>query len=197
MKVKVLALGLACLLFTLIIYSQSLEEKSHFRNTYWGMSKEQVIEIEGIPKRDEIVEGLNTIVYDSKINEKRCAIIFFFAENKLVSSKYHFLHKHVNRNLYIFDYDSLKKNLIKKYGESKEHKVIWLNNLYKNKPNDIGRAFSYGHVRLFTKWETQETNIFLGMMGDNYKIKLIIEYSSIKYTDLKKKIKEKAKKKIW
>ena len=195
MKIKIV-FSLLIILY-ISIYAWQTEEKTHFRNTHWGMSKEQVIETEGKPVRDEIVEGLNAIAYDSKIDEKHCAIIYYFAENKLVSSKYHFLHNHINLNLYLFDFANLKKNLIKKYGEPKEHKPVWLNDLYKNSPDDIGRAISYGHLKLLTKWETPETNIFLGIMGDNYKIKLIIEYSSIKYADLKKRIKEKAKKAIW
>lgn len=203
MKTKILTLILVYLFCWISIQSQEAktqeeaELKPHFRQARWGMSKEQIIELEGKPTEEDKKEGLNLIVYDSEIDNKRCAILFIFAEDKLVRTKYHFLHNHINKNLYIHDYRKIRESLIGKYAEPKENKTVWLNNLYKNDPDDWGRAIGYGHLRYFAKWEMSETSIFLNLSGDNRKINLTVEYTSIELAELEKKVKEKANKKIW
>lgn len=195
MKIKIFALGLFCLISCILINSQEVGT-TQFTETKWGMTKEEVIKLEGKPVREKEEQGILMIVFESEIDNKECDILYFFAENKLVRTRYHFTHSHVNKNLYINDFYEIEKQLVEKYGETKDGKV-WLNKLYTSDPDDWGSAVGYGQLRYYAEWELPETHINLVLTGNNQHVALFIEYKSVKYKDLEEKVRKKAKQKIW
>ena len=160
----------------------------NFRKTVWGMSKSQVKATEsGKPKKEDD----STFVYVGRVSGMNALIIYIFAENKLVRAKYLFREQHSNENDYISDYDNLKKALVKKYGKVKDEKSVWRDDLYKDNYSKWGFAVSLGHRIYYSQWETKDTEIFLVLSGENYKIDLVAEYCSKVLKDLEKKVREK------
>ncbi len=150
-----------------------------------SMNQEQVKEAE---KELEIVSDYEIILsYEDRILELDCSIIYFFAGEKLVRTKYFFTEKHSNKNDYITDYDTLRTALSKKYGEPLYSNRRWVNDLYKDDPQDWGLAISLGHMEDYTKWETLQTGIFLILYGHNYEIFLEIGYTGKELAELEEK----------
>jgi hypothetical protein len=158
-----------------------------FRKTTWGMSKSQVKATEVGPpdERDDVLS------YSIEIAGMRCFLVYIFVEDKLVRAKYRFAAEHSNKNDYIEDYLDLKKTLEKKYGELKEDDVLWKDNLYRKDSSERGFAVSLGHLSYYSEWDTENTAILLFLTGENYTIKLGIEYSSKVLKNLENKTREK------
>lgn len=158
-----------------------------FRRTTWGMSKSQVKATEtGLPSKDDD----SMLVYKEQVSGKDALIAYIFTEDKLVRAKYIFVEKHSNENDHITDYDDLKEALEKKYGKSKDTEKIWRNELYKSDYSKWGFAVGLGHLVYYTSWKTENTDIILGLSGENYEVKLVAEYSSIALDGLEKKARE-------
>lgn len=164
-------------------------EKYNFRKANWGMSREQVRATED--KKPDF-EDDTSLGYDVKINGKDFRCIYGFLEDKLYNGGYGFAGKHTNDNLYIDDYEELKKILTKKYGKPKtDLPGIWKNNLYKNDRSHWGMAISVGHLVYAAQWETSTTTISMMISGDNFKISLTLTYDSKELREWAKRIKEK------
>ena len=181
-------------IFTLSLYATE-GTKYDFRKTNWGMSKEQVKEIED--KKPDFEDDA-TLGYDVKIGGDDFACMYSFLQNKLYNSGYVFTGKHTNKNLYINDYKKLKETLTKKYGEPiKDIPGVWKNDLYKSDKQNWGMAVSVGHLVYGTSWETSTTKISLMLSGDNFKISLVVSYTSKELEEWADKIREeKAKSKF-
>jgi hypothetical protein len=159
-----------------------------FRNTKWGMSKQDVITSETLKPAEK---HPNMIMYKSKLMGDNVFIIYIFVDDKVVRSKYILAEQHSNKNDYIRHYEKYKEALIKKYGKPNEDETWWRNELYKDDPSHWGMAVSMGHLIYFSKWETPETIIFAMLNGDNFEISCGIEYTSKKYEHLEKEQKDK------
>jgi len=162
--------------------------KKHFRNTRWGMNKENVLKIEGRPQKQETSEGLDIFQYPKKILNMDCLIGYVFAEDKLAKTKYSFFSRHENKDLYIQDYEKIKKILTQKYGKPQYQKVFWQDPEYKDKRSSWGKAVSSGRLEFASGWQDSETEILLRLFGWDGRIFLVAEYSSLKYKDLANKI---------
>ncbi len=172
--------------------NQESSSQTDFRDTKWGMSKEEIRKIE---KAKLIKEEGNLMFYEGQVGGKICLIVYIFVQDKLVRSKYMVTEKHTNQNDYISDYKSLKELLTQKYGKPTEDDEFWKNDLYKDDYSQWGFAVSLGHHSYYTIWETPSTKIFDSLTGDNYRITLQIEYVSKQFKDLEKKVKEEEEKK--
>jgi hypothetical protein len=165
------------------ILSKNKVSKYNFRKTIWGMNPKEVrLQEKGEPG---FVQE-NALGYQKKLLGFETYVMYVFAKNKLFRAKYALIEKHSNKNSYISDFNTLKESLIKKYGKSKNDKVYWLNDLYKDDYSHWGMAISIGHLSYYTTWETDETTIILYLTGDNYQINLGIEYTSKKLEGLQK-----------
>jgi len=158
-----------------------------FRNTNWGMSKEQVKATEDKKPGSEID---NTIAYRVKIDGDEYICGYTFLEDKLYNAGYVFTGKHSNRNLYIDDYKRLKEILTKKYGKPLTDRITWDDDLFKNDRSQWGLAVSIGDLSYGATWETSTTYITLRLWGDNYEISLVLAYDSRELEEWVKKIKE-------
>ncbi len=151
-----------------------------FRKVHWGMSKAQVKTTEtGKIFKDDDVLG-----YEGKVVGLDTLIAYIFVNDKLVRAKYIFIEKHTNKNDYLTDYTAIQKILGKKYGEAKDDKTYWKNDLYKSEYQSWGMAIAVGHLSKYANWKTPNSEVWLSLNGDNYKISHSAEYSSIKLSGL-------------
>ncbi|MBA7549873.1 hypothetical protein ES705_42372 [subsurface metagenome] len=198
-----ISLIVLCILviFTLILFAE--EVKYDFRKTNWGMSIEQVKATENAKLDLEI----DSILFYSgvRIDEiygEDFSCTYFFSEDKLFLALYVISEEHTNDNLYIRDYENLKKVLTKKYGKPKINKTTWNSDFYKNDESKWGFAVSVGDLSYFSSWETPTTLITLELSGDNYEIKRNgLNYESKEYLKEQKDkeskvLEEKAKSKF-
>ncbi len=158
-------------------YQQTVEPGEFtFRQTYWGMSRDEVKASEDVKVAQE---GDNIIAYQGTVSNLDTLIAYHFVSNKLVRSGYVILEKHSNENDYLRDYFVMKDALSDKYGPPAVDETKWNNTLYSGDREKFGFAVMIGHLRLWANWETEATKIFLLLAGDNYKINLRLDYSSI------------------
>jgi len=194
-------------MLTLLVYPAILlagddDSTYTFRNTKWGMTKQEVIRSEG--NKEIQVNDKKGLTYLDTIATKEFQLWYHFVDNKLVLAAYALMEEHTNSNKYIEDYEEMKDLLIKEYGDPKDtwfngeeySEMAWSNDLYKNEPQHWGTAVSIGHLDFQCCWETTETEITLRLTGDNYKLNLLIAYRSKEFKDLmdkdkKKEVKEK------
>jgi len=159
-----------------------------FRKAKWGMTKRQVKRTE---KRPVILEKKETIVYSDSVSWYDCFVVYFFSNKKLIKGGYIFNISHTNNNGYISDYNNIKQLLIKKYGKPYLDEQVWISNLFKNSPEYWGDAVSVGDLIYQASWKTPETTIAIVLQGDNYKIDLLVQYESKKFSKLVKKHEQK------
>jgi len=186
---SIIFLGLILLvMLSLPLTILAKEQTYDFRETTWGMSKEQVKATED--KKPDF-EADTMLGYDVTISGKDFSCIYSFLEDKLYNSGYFFTGEHTNKNLYIDDYEELKETLTKKYGKPKtDIPGLWKNDLYKDDKSHWGMAISVGHLTYGASWETSTTEIYLMLSGDNYEISLILSYDSKELREWVNKIKE-------
>jgi hypothetical protein len=121
---------------------------------------------------------------DSSIS---CNIIYIFASDGFVRAKYFVTEQYSVTSKYLATYEDLKKSVKEKYGEPKNDNIFWLDETFKDDPNEWGIAVSAGHLSLFTLWEMTKTDITLALTGDNGSINLGIEYVSKELGQLEEK----------
>ena len=101
-----------------------------------------------------------------------------------------------NKNAFLYDFTLIDNLLKEKYGKKSNHDKIWLNDLYKDIPQDYGMAISVGHYVIQSEWTIGEVTICHVLRGDNFDIKHSVEYSHKTMSDLEtalKKEEDKAK----
>lgn len=158
-----------------------------FRKVKWGMTKSQVKKSEvAMPSKEE--KGL--LRYLGEVAGLKCLIDYSFVADTLCMAGYIFINKHANKTLYINDYETLKEILIEKYGTPSTDRTVWYDDLYRDDPEDWGLAVSIGHLAYVSQWETNPTNVSLGLIGDNFDITLGVTYDSNKYRYLREKTKK-------
>lgn len=180
------------------VKSENKEEiKNHFRGTRWGMSKEQVVRIEGRPNHLENSEGIDFIQYPQRILNMDCMIGYVFAENNLAKARYSFLGKRGDKNQYIEEYDKIKEILIKIYGKPANEWAVWHDPQYKNDYSSWELAVCQGHLELNSKWTDAETEILLHLSGGKNRLSLEVDYSGLEYIDLAKKAQARSLLNLW
>lgn len=150
------------------------------RSVKWGMAPEDVKAAESPTLPIDEREG--SLVYQDSINDMDTYLMYNFTENnELFRGGYVVTSRHSNPTLYVTDIKRLKDSLTEKYGTPKEDKTIWLNDLYKDDPNNWGMAVVTGKVVFMTKWETETTNITVSLRGDNYEPEFALGYTGKDY----------------
>ena len=159
-----------------------------FRKTRWGMTKDRVkLSEPTMVYREKIrSNGQEGIYYKSIVNNMNVLILYEFTQGKLAVASYMFRHTHSNKNDYITDYRTIKKTLTQKYNAPILDEEIWKNDLYKDDPQNWGIAISVGHHYQWSKWETPDTKILLGLKGDNSEVFLSAVYKSHRFAKMEK-----------
>ena len=184
-------------IFTLLFIFISIitvTQAQNIRSVEFGMSPSEVKQNEDanlVKEGDQ--DYLYYVMYRDDVGGYQALIAFIFAQDKLTRVRYSFTEEHTNRNLFIDDFNSIDKILIKKYGPPSELKNhVWSDDLYKDNRSDYGMALAVGHLAIQSSWETSGMKIFHTISGDNYNINHDIEYQSKQYKSLETKAKEEA-----
>ena len=161
--------------------SSLFSEEYIFRNTYWGMTKNQV-------KRSETAEFLheeeNLITYNHTLLGEDVAIGYIFnSSNVLYQGMYLFLDYYEDDDFYIDLYFELRDLLIEKYGDPYNEKKEVYSTLYDvNDWDDFMLAVVLGEGRMRSVWNLDDgtTGIVLGLSGgDGLKKNLGILYTNV------------------
>jgi len=170
------------------LYEEDKQEKQ-FREARWGMSKEEVIRLEGAP--DQMVESgeLEMMMYQERIKEMDCFIEYIFEKDRLIKGKYNFFVKHEYKNDYFRDYKKVKEYLTEIHGRSPLDNVNWLNPQHKEDYSKWGLALSLGHLEYNSLWSSEKTEIQLRLYGENDYVKLEAEYTEVKSEEKKQETK--------
>lgn len=154
----------------------SSAEEADFRSINWGMSIAEVEEAEG----EANFAVSDSLVYDDlSVAGIDVVLVYYFNESdQLYSAIYKSAETHTNKNDFIDDYKKVVEALTEKYGKPLDSGTIWKDDLYKDDPTDWGMAVSAGHMIMYAKWETENTDIMIALTGDNFEISTMIGYES-------------------
>jgi len=185
-KAKALVIAIALLAQFTLIASPQDESGFDFRKTKWGMSEVEVKASEdNQPYTRESSTSFDTIlIYKGAVANLQTVYGYKFVSDQLVETSYFFVEQHSNKNDYIYDYKKIKEILTGKYGQPESDRVIWKNNLYRDSPERYGMAVSKGDLVYSAEWKTPSTFILLGLSGDNYEIKMVLFYQSLRLKSL-------------
>ncbi|SPP66433.1 exported hypothetical protein [Nitrospira lenta] len=101
-----------------------------------------------------------------------------FQEGSLVAGHYLVLQRPVNGlNEFIDYYAALKRSLSEHYGQPREDRIVWTNDLYQPLPDYWGIAVQMGHLRYAARWDTPAGMITVELTG-NHHSRLAIDYRS-------------------
>lgn len=149
-----------------------------FRNAKWGENMETVKKYEldiTLSDSEDMLSGeVNVGGYESYVG-------FLFDDNKLYEGVYAFPLDYSNSGQYIPAYDTLKSMLTQKYGDPYEDEIIPLTKQSLIDYAGPASSLEYGYVVYRCQWETNTTNILLGMSAENYEVKLLILYTDKNY----------------
>lgn len=159
---------------------ETKREDADFRNAKWGEDRDTVKKYETeitLIESDEKLAG-ETVVggYDSYA-------AYLFDDDKFYEGFYTFPLKFSNAGQYIPVYNDLKEMLIKKYGEPYEDEIISLKDQKMIDMAGPADALEYGYVVYRARWETETTDIMLGMMAERYEVGLLISYTDKNYEE--------------
>jgi len=154
----------------LILFAE--EAKYDFRKTNWGMSKEQVKEIEKSKLVEEDFGEEENLHYKGEIDGLDCEIYYYFMRGKLTGAAYSSWHIN-NKNDCINNYKKLKENLTKRYGKLVEDKTF--------------EDFKEGTARTFWDTPTTEINLMLSEGRNKNEFDLSIYYQSKEGEEIKEK----------
>jgi len=167
--------------------SNEVQSHGKFRNATWGMSADQVRKLEqGEPVHDKD----DVIGYSTSVVGLDCWAAYFFVDDKFVRGRYVINEAHSNLNDFINDFENLKQALSKKYGQPSFDNKNWRNDLYQDDFDKWGFAISLGHLVYAASWETEDSDIYLSLTGENYETSLLIEYASKAFSGLEQKTRE-------
>ncbi|WP_262107553.1 hypothetical protein [Arthrobacter sp. Marseille-P9274] len=149
----------------------------------------QVRAIEG---NDPVKETDDVLAFAVKLGRFDCAAIYIFVSGQLARGKYRLVEEYQNQNKYLSAFDELKDSVTKKYGAPNEDRTYWLNDLYRDDFSEWGMAVSCGHLSKFASWDTEESFITVGILGENFDVTVGVEYSGKAFAALEDKLKEDA-----
>lgn len=158
-----------------------------FDEMKWGMTKKQVLEMEGRPSRQEKKGGLDIMSYQQKIINIDCTIDYIFAANKLSRTLFRFQNNYEDKNTSLEDYQKVKQALTQRFGRPVEENMNWLDPTYKDNFSAWGEAVSLGVLELKSRWLTPQTEILARLAGAQSEILLTVEYTGLPPADLAKK----------
>ena len=171
-------------------------DRTDFRNTRWGMSKDQVKAVEVSELGQEINDlggtiGIDALGYKTRLLNLDTLILYVFANDKLVRAQYRIVETHSNKNDYIDDHSLVKQAIRGKYGDPDRDDNIWKNDLYKDDRQQFGFAVGYGHLVYVAQWKTDHTSITQVLQGENFEIEHVVEYGSAVHGHLEEELKKK------
>lgn len=156
---------------------------AQFRSTIWGMSNDEVKEVETISSEMDGSLGERILISNAVINGLEALVAYYIIDDILYKARYVINEDYTNRNQYLDDYKSISAILSTKYGYQSIY-YDWSDDLYKDDLTEYGFAVSLGHLKLGTNFDDDLTSIFHLLKGNDYEISHIIEYTSKEHGSL-------------
>ena len=162
-----------------------------FRNGIkFGMTKDDIIAIEGIPDWDGTEEDRAMLAYVTTVSGLDAFLYYCLDyEGCLAQIMYIFTETHSNENLYISDFDEIEYSLSRKYGEQKIE-YTWLDDYYKDDKSEWGFAIALGDMQMRTSRDyynetdnnadnfVDGVDIIHTISGDNFDITHLLIYNT-------------------
>ena len=164
-----------------LITSTLAAQTSDFRNASWGMDRAQVVAKEGMPP-SQIGERGGQIVLrykSARLAGLDCRVVYIFAKDKLVRTKYVFQQEHDKKNDFLADFTVVDAFLMGTMARPTEQRVSWHNEAYKTEPQQYGVAVSLGQLLYSTQWKGVRTVVTHALSGENGAITHEVEYVSV------------------
>ncbi len=149
-----------------------------FRKISWGMSVEQVKEIEG---KELLDENEHLFVYKVSVEGMDALLFYKHESNKVIRGGYAFQNNYINKNAYIEDFQALKDLLTDQYGGPVNDEVLWKNPKYSVDVDSYGLAVGEGNLVYLAGWDAGTTKIELALHGNNSRHFLAMNYASRAY----------------
>lgn len=150
-----------------------------FEEMSWGLSKKEVVELEGRPISLEQAPNFDIMRYQQKVINLDCVIEYYFYSNKLAKTTFTFFNNYPDKNSYLENYQRIKDALTQKFGRPHEENLYWRDSQYKDDFSAWGEAISRGHLELNSRWLTAKTEIRANLTGANEEIFLTVGYTSL------------------
>lgn len=154
----------------------SAESRGEFRGVPWGASMQDVRAREASPAK---FEGEDVLVFPERLSDMDVAAVYVFVAGRLVRAKYMFEEEYTNANRYIESFYQVKSLFAGKYGDPREDRTIWRDDLFRDDHDAWGRAVERGDLTFIAEWATDETEIGLILHGNDYESHLAVEYNSV------------------
>lgn len=151
------------------------DDNLDFRQTTWGMSREQVINIE---ETEPVFMSEKKIDYEAKMMGMDSKIGYTFNNNELVRTSFFPLSKHQNKNDYIEIYNQIQKNLKQKYGKTVIDTVQHKDPTIEIRPEDYGNAACRGDLLFATQWDLPRSDVQLLLRGEDGECMISVIYIS-------------------
>ena len=179
---KIITLFVILCLFMCSGYALAQNQgKFDFRQTRWGMTMD---EVKGAETKAKFVEHkkvsswMEYLAYETTLNNVAVSLAYVFMDGKLTRAIYLIDDKFVSKNRYIEEMDKLKTQLTERYGQPIIDETIWRKDLYKDREEDHGTAYSVGDVETQTIWLNDRTSLSLNLSGEKFELHLRLVYSS-------------------
>jgi hypothetical protein len=168
----------------------NMEEDYDFRNTRWGMSKEDVLTSES---GEPVVKIDTQIGYFTEILDKNIYVAFIFANDQLVSALYALRDMREKLDDSLKDFEDFKQILTMKYGEPNAGQGdIWANPSFGDVDtlktllldrSKYEEALKQGEILHAAMWRTDKTWIkaALSKMMEGHACGVTLEYKSIRH----------------
>ena len=141
------------LLFIIVFTGTGLAE-TDFRNVTWGMSQEEIIEVEGTP----VESSDKKLIYNIEISGVDLVLVYEFIEDILVKSKFVNNENYMDDSHYYDDYKTLNNSLERVHGNPNEEIANWdmemMEAMYSEK-----LGFQIGVVEFVTTWEKERMRV--------------------------------------
>ena len=164
------------------------EEDYDFRNTRWGMSKEDVLASES---GEAVVQTDTQIGYFTEILDKNIYVAFIFDDERLVSSLYALRDMREKLEDSFMDFEDFKKILTMKYGEPNAGQGdIWADPSFGDEDalktllldrSKYEEALRRGQILHAAMWKTDKTwiKVALSKMMEGHTCGVTVEYKSV------------------
>ena len=166
------------------------EENYDFRNTRWGMSKEDLLASEA---GEPVAKTDTQIGYFTEILDKNIYVAFIFDDEHLVSALYALRDMRENLEDSFKDFEDFKKILIMKYGEPNAGQGdIWADPSFGDKDtlkallldrSKYEEALKQGQILHAAMWKTDKTwiKVALSKMMEGHTCGVTVEYKSVRH----------------
>jgi hypothetical protein len=135
-------------------------------------------------------EGEGLLIYDVSLDHRRYLAVYIFVSDQLVRAKYILQEEYANEMSFLVAVDSLKETVTKKYGAPESDNEFWTGDLYREDPMDRGNAVKFEELSMYTSWNAPGMKIILAALGEEYEIKVSVEYISTAHESMEAAFRE-------